>query len=239
MHAERLTPAERRQVGEINQLDLPVQIQVCDEPPLTSCRRGMQQSLAALASSAAAAPGEGLADSMDSPAGMDWIAKLLDSECQPGLSPGSLGAVLVQGQGQASSPSPRRPTTRAMLRGSPGALRGSPSGRRQEDTAAAVAARALAAHRDQQQQQQQEGGGKDSVVPSRVADPNGASLSPSAASLVNGLARGGLQDGHKQLLTRLLTGAKATEEVLTRAASPGEGLGQEWGEERGDGGRGG
>ena len=219
-------------MDEINQLELPVQIQVCDEPPLTSCRRGMQQSLAALASSAAAAPGEGLADSMDSPASMDWIAKLLDSECQPGLSPGSL----VQGLGQASSPSPRRPTTRAMLRSSPGALRGSPSGRRQEDTAAAVAARALAAHRDQQQQQQ-EGGGKDSTIPSQVADPNGASLSPSAASLVNSFARGGLQDGHKQLLTRLLTGAKATEEVLTRAASPGQGLGQEWGEGRGASGR--
>lgn len=51
---ECLTPGEEEHVVELNAMGLPVQIQITDDPPLTSCRAGLQQSIFGLLGS----PGE-------------------------------------------------------------------------------------------------------------------------------------------------------------------------------------
>lgn len=51
---ECLTPGEEEHVAELNAMGLPVQIQITDDPPLTSCRAGLQQSIFGLLGS----PGE-------------------------------------------------------------------------------------------------------------------------------------------------------------------------------------
>ncbi|GAX77066.1 hypothetical protein CEUSTIGMA_g4512.t1 [Chlamydomonas eustigma] len=197
VHKEGLSSEDLQCIKEINDMEMAVHIVVSEEPPLTTSRRDIQQSVFALggdrdcASDGLLLTNGGLLDTSGMPS--DWMASLFS----PGASllPSPLNSLQKQPSGMLSQ-SPRRPLTRSALKEGSTPKGTTPRGSTPKGTGSSGGLRS----------------GPLLSVRGTGITTSGAASSPAggAVGVINGIQ--GLKESHRSLLSKLITSAKATEE---------------------------
>lgn len=229
MPQDLLTPCEIQYARELNEMQLPLHINVNEEPPLSTSRQAAQNAMAALTSPGAGSMGE-FSDvlkwfasgftprsSHGNGLGLGGTPRLgLGHLTRTGLTPRGIGSGCnssPEGTSGMSSHGNTPPSAERTLYGSL-----STRVRRQAAIAAAVAGAAAGVSAPC--------GGAEASSAEAAANGAAAAAAPGPVSVVAAgpFAGAELHAGHRQLLTKLIQGAVAAEGGMATSTGAGGGL---------------